>query len=132
MRRLLSLILTATILAAPAGGAFAQGAKTASCQHGTSCKQDTTRQVGKNTAPAKAGSTAKTTKAKSGASAHKAAPKVGDSARGKTRFTPPKSGKLSAAPHGQEYRVADDRVVLVDSTTMKIVKVVGLLADLSK
>lgn len=37
---------------------------------------------------------------------------------------------LDPAPRGQTYVVIDDRVVLVDSTTSKVIRVIGAIADL--
>ncbi|MBE3640477.1 hypothetical protein [Mangrovicoccus algicola] len=58
------------------------------------------------------------------------APKPGDSARGGRPVTPGPDGRLQAPPKGQEYRVIDDRVVRVDSQTLKVLAVVGLASVL--
>ncbi|WP_223633410.1 hypothetical protein [Rhodobacter sp. TJ_12] len=38
--------------------------------------------------------------------------------------------RLPPPPHGQEYRVIDNRVTLIDSETLKTVAVLGLLSAL--
>ncbi|WP_206078512.1 hypothetical protein [Poseidonocella sp. HB161398] len=43
---------------------------------------------------------------------------------------PPAHGQLKAPPKGQEYRVVNDRVVLADSDTLKILAVIGLASAL--
>ena len=37
---------------------------------------------------------------------------------------------LQPAPRGQTYALVDDRVVLIDDTTLKVIRVIGALADL--
>lgn len=60
------------------------------------------------------------------APAHAYAPHVGDSARHAPRLQQAKSSRLPPPPHGQHYRVFDNRVVRVDDSTLKIVAIVGL------
>lgn len=53
----------------------------------------------------------------------KAAPRIGDSARGAPQVQPGKT--LATPPHGQEYRLLNRRVVLVDKGSQAVVKVLG-------
>lgn len=55
------------------------------------------------------------------------APQVGHSARGGQRFQQARTSRLPRPPYGQEYRVIDNTVVRVDSRTLQIVAIVGLL-----
>lgn len=54
-------------------------------------------------------------------------PGVGDSARSAQKFQQAQRSRLSTPPRGQEYRVKDNYVVRVDSSTLKVLAVVGLL-----
>lgn len=53
--------------------------------------------------------------------------RVGDSAREGRPFRPSRDSHLRPAPHGQEYRVIGDQVVLVDKKHHRIVSVIGPL-----
>lgn len=73
-------------------------------------------------------------KAKPGKS-HQAAPqapKVGTSARNGRPFHQARNSRLKHPPQGQEYRVINDHIVRVDSKTMQIIAVVGLLNALTQ
>lgn len=153
MSRFLSTILSAAMLTAPVGAAFAQNASGTQCQQGQQNRLgqrcDTPGQTGQSGSKSAAsqqqstqaashgqnGKSSSTTSAAANTSQSSqtaAAPKIGDSASGKPRFTPPASGKVAAAPKGREYRVVNDRVVLVDSSTARIVQIIGALSALSK
>lgn len=58
------------------------------------------------------------------------APKVGSSGRDGKPFQRSSGSRFSAPPKGQEYRVVNDHLVLVNKDTLKIVTVVGLLGTL--
>lgn len=60
------------------------------------------------------------------------APRIGDSGRGGQGFQRASNSRFKAPPRGQEYRVVNEHLVLVDSRTLKIVTVVGLLSTLLK
>lgn len=68
------------------------------------------------------------------APAHKAVPhkgpQVGDSGHRGKPFHRASNSRFKAPPRGQEYRVLDDRLVLVDKDTLKVVAVLGLLSAL--
>lgn len=66
------------------------------------------------------------------AARHKAlpAPHVGDSARGAQRFERAAHSRLKAPPKGEEYRVVNGHLVLVNSNTLRIISDVGLLSSL--
>lgn len=55
-------------------------------------------------------------------------PRVGDSGRYGRPYHPAPHGRLRPPPRGYEYRVLDNRIVLVDSTTLRIVAIAGLLS----
>ncbi|MDS9469377.1 hypothetical protein RGQ15_17580 [Paracoccus sp. MBLB3053] len=52
--------------------------------------------------------------------------RVGDNGAAGTPFKPGKDMRLKEAPRGKEYRVIDDRLVLVNKKDHKIVEVLGL------
>lgn len=58
------------------------------------------------------------------------APRIGDTGRGSQAFHRAQASRFKAPPRGQEYRVVNDHLVLVDSRTLRIVSVVGLLSAL--
>lgn len=58
------------------------------------------------------------------------APKVGSNGRDGKPFQRSSGSRFSAPPKGQEYRVVNDHLVLVNKDTLKIVTVVGLLGTL--
>lgn len=64
--------------------------------------------------------------------AHREAPRVGQSARGGQPFHRAHNSRFRAPPRGQEYRVVNDHLVLVDSRTLKVVTVLGLLGALTR
>ena len=63
---------------------------------------------------------------------HRKPPRIGTSAQGAQPFMPAPDSRFGPLPRGQEYRVADEHLVLVDSQTLRIVSVVGLLAALMR
>ena len=60
------------------------------------------------------------------------APRVGTSAKGTQPFLRATDSRFKPPPRGQDYRVVDGHLVLVDSQTLRIVSVVGLLAALMR
>ena len=63
---------------------------------------------------------------------HPPAPRVGQQApRGSRVYQPPRHARLQPPPRGQEYRVHDGKVMLVDSRTAKVIAVLGLLSMLA-
>ncbi len=60
------------------------------------------------------------------------APRVGTSAKGAQPFLRATDSRFKPPPRGQDYRVVDGHLVLVDSQTLRIVSVVGLLAALMR
>lgn len=58
------------------------------------------------------------------------APRKGVSARHAGRFDRAQNSRFKAPPRGQEYRVMNDHLVLVDSRTLQVVTVLGLLNTL--
>lgn len=58
-------------------------------------------------------------------------PKVGDNGQRGRPYHPNDHKRFPEPPHGKEYRIIDDNVVLVDKDTLKIVAVLGLLAALT-
>ena len=63
---------------------------------------------------------------------HKAPPAVGARVPHGKPFQQAKGSRFKAPPRGQEYRVVDDHLVRIDSKTLKVVAVVGLLSALVK
>ncbi|ATQ58308.1 hypothetical protein [Paracoccus yeei] len=57
-------------------------------------------------------------------------PKVGEVARSGRFLNTSEGHKLAKPMAGRAYRVVDDRVVLVDSNTMKVVQVLGLVSEI--
>lgn len=57
-------------------------------------------------------------------------PRVGDSARHGSPFHQAQNSRFPKPGPGREYRVIDGNLVLVDSQTLAVVAVVGLLAGL--
>lgn len=60
---------------------------------------------------------------------HKA-PRIGDNGRGGQVFHRAHNSRFKVPPRGQEYRVINEHLVLVDSKTLRIITVVGLLSIL--
>jgi hypothetical protein len=60
------------------------------------------------------------------------APKPGQNARSAPVLQQSRPSRLPAPPPHQEYRVLDGNVVRVDSQTLKVIAVVGLLNELMK
>lgn len=60
--------------------------------------------------------------------ARKAPARGGDGAHG-ARVTRNANSKFGPAPRGQEYRLVDDHLVLVDSNSKRIQSVLGLMND---
>lgn len=120
MFRSLSLISTCLGLLAFAPMTFAQS-PSAVCKAGDiACEQGQ-----------KTSSKDKTT-LKATASVKAKAPKVGQSAKAGQSYQRSTNSRLSAPPKGQEYRVVNDEIVLADTKTKKIVKVLGPRATLEK
>ncbi|AMY67367.1 hypothetical protein [Frigidibacter mobilis] len=61
-----------------------------------------------------------------------AAPQAGDSGKGGRPYQRARDSRFREPPRGQEYRVVNDHLVLVDSRTSKVVTVLGLLDTLLK
>lgn len=57
-------------------------------------------------------------------------PKIGDVARSGRSLNTSEGRRLAKPTAGRAYRVMDERVVLVDSNTMKVVQVLGLVSDI--
>lgn len=57
-------------------------------------------------------------------------PKVGEIMNGGRALKTAEARKLARPATGRAYRVMEDRVVLVDARTMKIVQVLGLASDI--
>lgn len=66
------------------------------------------------------------------AQAQRATPRAGAIARNGQRFERAANSRFKAPGRGQEYRIVDQHLVLVDSNTLKIVSVLGLLNTLLK
>ncbi|TRW99375.1 hypothetical protein FNJ84_01490 [Paracoccus sp. M683] len=60
------------------------------------------------------------------------APRVGDSGRSGQPIERARNSRFDAPPRGQEYRVVDEHLVLVDSNSKQIVTVLGRLGNLLK
>ena len=56
---------------------------------------------------------------------------VGDSGAMGQRFRQADNSRFKTPPRGQEYRVINDRLVLVNKDTLKVVAVLGLLSALT-
>ncbi|WP_045390128.1 hypothetical protein [Falsirhodobacter sp. alg1] len=59
------------------------------------------------------------------------APKVGDSGRNGRVYQRAENSRFAAPPKGQQYRVVNDNLVLVDEKTLTVVTVLGLLSTLT-
>lgn len=121
MNRLLAIAAIAAMnvsLAAPAALAQGSGANVQPCPPGTkACVAPTSAQP--KAAPAQIVKP-------------KQAPKPGASGRDGHPFQQAAKSRFPAPPKGQQYRVVQDNLVLVDSKTMTIVKVLGLLDTLTR
>ncbi len=60
------------------------------------------------------------------------APHIGDRARNAKPFRQAQNSRLPRLPRWQEYRVVDNHLVRIDSDTLKIVAVIGLLDALMR
>ncbi|WP_172327255.1 hypothetical protein [Mangrovicoccus sp. HB161399] len=134
MARFASLAAAAAVLTlalSPAAFAQSQGGQQPACKPGEQhCVQPQGQAAGNAAKQQGHKDQAKPqAKGQKQGSAH-AAPHVGDSAKAGRQVQPPAHGQLKAPPKGQEYRVIDDQVVRVDSSTLKILAVVGLASAL--
>ncbi|MDF2142700.1 hypothetical protein [Paenirhodobacter sp. CAU 1674] len=59
-------------------------------------------------------------------------PRIGASAKGAPIFQQAKISRLPKPPAHQHYRVLDGTIVRVDSDTLKVIAVMGLMSDLMK
>ncbi len=59
-----------------------------------------------------------------------ASPRAGDNGKNGRPYQRAKNSRFKEPPRGQEYRVVNDHLVLVDSRTSKVVSVLGLLDTL--
>lgn len=59
-------------------------------------------------------------------------PQTGQIARDSMPYEPPRGSTLAEPPRGQEYRLMGDRLVLVDSATLAVVSVLGLVSALTR
>ncbi|MBT0782817.1 hypothetical protein [Paracoccus sp. pheM1] len=57
-------------------------------------------------------------------------PKVGEVTRGGRSLRTAEARKLARPATGRAYRVVEERVVLVDAGTMKVLQVLGLASDI--
>ena len=63
---------------------------------------------------------------------HPAPPRIGQRAHNAREFTRQQRSRFKAPPRGQEYRVMNDHLVLVDQRSLQVMSVVGLLSTLLK
>lgn len=128
MRRLLMIASAAAITLASVPAGYAQSRNSDRCPRGQdSCVMD-------RTTPAQARRTGSSAERRDGhrQGAHRATPRPGENGRGGQRFERAGSSRFKAPPRGQEYRVINEHLVLVDSNTLKVVTVLGLLNTLLK
>ncbi|MDP3339230.1 hypothetical protein [Frigidibacter sp.] len=59
-----------------------------------------------------------------------ASPRAGDNGKNGRPYQRAKGSRFKEPPRGQEYRVVNDHLVLVDNRTSKVVSVLGLLDTL--
>lgn len=123
------LLLLATALSvgfiAAAPAAIAQGAPARTeCAAG---QKACAKQLNKSDKSAKAQPAVKQT---SKNATKTSGPKVGESGRKGQPFQRNSSSRFSSPPKGQDYRVVNDHLVLVDKSDQKIVRVIGLLNEL--
>ncbi len=130
------------ILAVAAGLALSPMAMAQTPNKGGAAQSDNCGAIGAKGQKTCAQATQKQTQGKSAKSAAKStdkqkassqkanAPKVGASAGKATSFRQGKSSRFPNPSQGQEYRVMNDHLVLVDKQSSKIVKVLGLLSTL--
>lgn len=125
MNRLLAIAaISALNVSLIAPGAWAQGGAsgTPACLPGSkACSAPV------SSAPAKA-----TTKNATKTAQVKLPPKPGASGRDGRPFQQASNSRFPTPPKGQQYRVVQDNLVLVDSKTMTIIKVLGLLDTLTR
>lgn len=97
-------------------------------------QQQTCQQGQKNCVQSgKSNAKASTEKAQTTSAKATTAPKAGGSAKGGAQVQRAKNNsKLKEPAKGQEYRVVNDQVVLADSKTLKIIRVVGPASTLLK
>lgn len=128
MRRLLMIASATAITLASAPASYAQSRGNDRCPPGlTSCAVE-------HTPPAPAHGTGPSAERRdeNRGREHRTAPRPGESGWGGQRFERAGSSRFKAPPRGQEYRVINEHLVLVDSNTLKVVAVLGLLNTLLK
>ena len=126
MKQILMALCAATLAVSTSAPGFAQGHGRGQeqCQpQDRACLMTRDGKSGHKAAPQKKAEMHKPAPAKG--------PKIGDSGRKGQPFRQAGNSRFKAPPHGQEYRVVNDRLVLVDKDTLKIVAVLGLLSALT-
>ena len=132
MNRILMAICAASLAlsAAPAAFADTRGSGGAVCQPNDKGCTMPVQKSGK--APAEGKSTAKSPAKSTAKKDGSRGPQVSDSGAKGAPFKQAGNSRFKTPPKGQEYRVVNERLVLVDKQTMQIVTVVGLLSALVK
>lgn len=128
MHRLLMIASAAAITLATVPASYAQSRGTDRCPPGqASCPAERAK-------PAPAGKTGPSAEHRDERRGHehRPAPRAGESGKHGQRFERAGSSRFKAPPRGQEYRVINEHLVLVDSNTLKVVTVLGLLNTLLK
>lgn len=126
MRRFLIIASAAAITLASVPMADAQSRNAAQCPRGQ--ERCTVEGQGRPNAPAPGQSNAG--RKDDRAQENRRAPRAGEHARSGQPFHRAANSRFRAPPRGQEYRVVNEHLVLVDSSTLKIVSVLGLLSNL--
>lgn len=125
MRRLIIATAAVATLLAAAPASFAQSRGGQQCPpNQRNCVQQDSPRPGNQEQRPRAG------RADQAAQPGRPAPRIGENGRGGRQFERASSSRFKAPPRGQEYRVVNDHLVLVDSNTLKIVTVLGLLNTL--
>lgn len=131
MRHLLSLATAVALSLGAASAGLAQNGPAVTCGKAPGVCQQSTQGAQNSHGPAKGHATEKRPVVVQKAPVHQtSAPRIGDSGRHGQRFERHANSRFAAPPRGQEYRVVDGNLVRVDSKTLRIVAVVGLLSAL--
>lgn len=128
MRRLIMIASAAAITLATVPASHAQTRNATQCPRGQqSCALADESRAGpgqRETVPQR--------KVEDRADANRPSPRPGENARSGRPFQRADNSRFNAPPRGQEYRVVNEHLVLVDSDTLKVVTVLGLLNTLLK
>lgn len=130
MRQLILMATAVALTLGTASASLADNGRAPDCGKNTVCQQQLPKSQ-KQSVQIQQHSTSKKVMIKEKVTVHASTgPRIGDNARRGQRFERTTNSRFAAPPRGQEYRVVDGTLVRVDSKTLQIVAVVGLLSAL--